>query len=293
MTTSTITQCAACGAAMRPGLFEWHFVCNHCKFEKSSLTPKINEIDAMDESARLTALKKLRQANFATLLNWLDHQYPSELQTRPLLLEVGCAHGWFMEQAQKRYDVEGIEPDKAIASATSAKGLRVRQGFFPDVLNDADVFDIIIFNDVLEHIPDVQSTLRSCHDHLSQHGHVVVNAPDSQGIIYRLSKLMARLGQSAPFERMWQVGLPSPHLYYFDTQSITRLATSTGFEVEAITALPSIEKTGLKERIHYAGSTSKIQSIIMAFCIRMLLPLIRMSRPDIRVWLLRKQEPGR
>jgi SAM-dependent methyltransferase len=205
------------------------------------------------------------------------------------MLEVGCAHGWFMEQAQTQYHVQGIEPDTAIAALAAAKGFEVRPGFFPDALTDAEDFDVIIFNDVLEHIPDVRAVLTHCHAHLATGGHVVINAPDSHGFFYHASKWLACLGRIRSFERMWQVGLPSPHLYYFDTRSVARLAQLTGFTLEKSLALPAILTQGLEQRIHYAGGNSRIKARLLAGCIRALMPLIAVSNPDIRVWLLKKR----
>lgn len=273
---------------MAAGLEKWHFVCGHCGLEKSTLTPKINESNPMNEPERATALRTLRQQNFTTLLTWLARQYPAGFPPRPRMLEVGCAHGWFMEQAQATHDVLGIEPDAAIFRETRAKGLPVRHGFFPDALADDDMFDVIVFNDVLEHIPDAPSMLAHCRKHLTDNGHVVINAPSSEGIFYRTSKWMARLGLPQSFGRMWQLDLPSPHLYYFNTRTISDCARNTGFSLQGVTALPSITTEGLTERISYAGQTSALKTRLMALCITALMPLVRISRPDIEVWLLRK-----
>lgn len=278
--------CDLCGSPLKPGLSAWHFRCGGCRLERSTLSPDINGVNVMDEPERATALRALRTQNFAALLDWLARACPPSPACR--MLEVGCAHGWFMAQARARYRVEGIEPDQAIAAQTAQQGLAVRQGFFPDALRVDEVFDVIVFNDVLEHIPDVRAVLAHCHDHLAAGGHVVINAPDSRGFFYRASKWLARLGRPQSFERMWQVGLPSPHLYYFDTRSVAQLAQVTGFTLEKSMALPAILTQGLAERIHYAGGTSRLKARLLAAGITALLPLIRISSPDIRVWLLKK-----
>ena len=280
-------QCDLCGSAMKSGLACWHTWCPCCYLERSTLSPDINGINVMDESERTTALHALRTQNFSTLLTWLARECPPVSSSR--MLEVGCAHGWFMEQAQAQYHVQGIEPDMAIAALAITKGLEVRQGFFPDALTEGEVFDVIVFNDVLEHIPDVRTVLTHCHTHLAAGGHVVINAPDSRGFFYRASKWLVRLGHRQSFERMWQVGLPSPHLYYFTTRSVAKLAQVTGFTLEKSIALPAILTQDIEQRIHYAGANSRIKAHLLAGCIRALIPLIRISNPDIRVWLLKKR----
>ena len=150
------------------------------------------------------------------------------------LLDVGCAHGWFIERASSRFDVTGIEPDAGVAAATRARGLPVRSGFFPDVLGPDECFDVIVFNDVLEHIPDINTTLVACWQHLAPGGCVIVNAPSSRGLLYRLSVLLARTGLGRAFDRMWQLGFPSPHVHYFATTNLVLLAHKAGFEMSLI-----------------------------------------------------------
>lgn len=109
---------------------------------------------------------------------------------------------------------------------------------------------------MLEHIPNVETVLEECKKRLENGGVVVVNAPDSRGVFYRLSKFLARLGLPGAFRRMWQYGLPSPHLYYFDKISVDRLAIASGYRVVAERELPSIVTKGLFGRIHHTGNTS-------------------------------------
>ena len=208
------------------GLRPWHLCCAVAAYEGSSLEPHILEQVAggdLDEASRETGLAALRQANFRRLAAFLDEFAPPG-GAKPRLLEVGCAHGWFIEAASPRFDVTGIEPDVAVATATRGRGLAVLGGFFPDALDADERFDVIVFNDVLEHIPDVNATLAACWRHLRPGGRIVVNAPSRRGFLYRVSKLLAGLGLAGSFERMWQLGFPSPHVHYFDTDSLTRLA---------------------------------------------------------------------
>jgi SAM-dependent methyltransferase len=272
---------------MSVGIFDWHFVCKACEFECSTLSPKINQHDGVDEFEREAALRPIRENNFDLILGWLMKEVPhTRNQGHKKLLDVGCAHGWFLEKAKEYYDILGLEPDHFVASRTQKRGLPVREGYFPDALSAEEKLDVIIFNDVLEHIPNVQKILEECRLHLEAGGVVVVNAPDRRGGIYRLSKILARLGQPGAFRRMWQYGLPSPHLYYFDKNSIDRLAIASGFSIIAERELPSIVTKGLLGRIHHTGNTSLVRSIFVAAGTWAFLPLVKILRSDISVWVL-------
>jgi len=174
-------NCPICIKKIEPGKQGWHFVCPSCQYEMAALTPSINQTNLhqpLDESARETGLRTIRNTNFKKLLNRISIFTKGHKK----LLDVGCAHGWFLEIAKNQFDVLGIEPDKVIFNQTAKTGLSIRLGYFPEVLNSEEKFDIIIFNDVIEHIPDIQSVLNSCHKHLNKNGLLVLNLPNSKGI---------------------------------------------------------------------------------------------------------------
>lgn len=288
---SADARCDSCGSALQPGLTDWHFVCPDCGLEQSTLEPRINELATIDEVDREKALQPIRDQNFGVLLEWVGRHvgFRSAAGPRPRLLDVGCAHGWFVEKAMASYAVLGLEPDEAIADRARQRSLPVRGGYFPQALGADERFDVIVFNDVLEHIPGVVGVLRGCAAHLADGGLVVVNAPDRRGMFYRLSGIFSRLGRSSSFDRMWQVGMPSPHLYYFDRSSLAKAADAAGFDLIAERTLDSIVTKGLYERIRYAGDVSRMRAAMLTGLIAAAVPLIRVFHSDISVWMLKKR----
>lgn len=280
--------CPVCGAELAAGLRSWHRVCTSCGYEGSTLQVKILEQAPggdLDESAREDALVTLRRSNFKRLLGMIAQLVPKTLLAgRARLLDVGCAHGWFIEKARERYDVVGIEPDHAVAAAGIVRGLPVRGGFFPNVLDVDERFEIIVFNDVLEHIPNVNNVLSTCRHHLSLGGLLVVNAPNRSGAMYWVSKQLLRLGRSGPFERLWQSGFPSPHVHYFDSKSITRLASQQGFTKVGSKRLSSVSLSGLYSRIRYSKAVSPIRAVFLSIIVAIAIPILRVLPSDIKVW---------
>lgn len=151
--------CPACGGELIAGVFDWHYECRACGYEGTNLKPQINEKFAsveVDELARENGLLALRKRNFWKISSRLRSLFADRPPSSKLmLLDVGCAHGWFLEANRDRFEVFGIEPDSVVADVTLQHGLSLRVGFFPDVLEAHERFDVIAFNDVLEHIPDV------------------------------------------------------------------------------------------------------------------------------------------
>jgi len=188
--------------------------------------------------------------------------------------------------------VLGIEPDAVVGSRAAVRGLPVRAGFFPDVLDAGERFDAIVFNDVIEHIPDIRSALDACRQHLNEDGILILNLPNSRGFFYRLSKLIARLGWRMPFERLWQKEMPSPHVHYFSTDNLPRLVAPRGFELVDCAELPSLRAKGLRERLSYAGNVPALSLWLQYALILCVIPVLRVFPSDIIVCIFRKKTAG-
>jgi 2-polyprenyl-3-methyl-5-hydroxy-6-metoxy-1,4-benzoquinol methylase len=272
--------CPVCKDTLSQGLQSWHFICRKCKYENSNFNERINLQSAhglIDEGARETGLKELRADNFNRLLTRIKELKPEGGR----LLDVGCAHGWFLETAERDFDVLGIEPDEVVFNSTARKGLPVRKGYFPDVLEEYEKFDVIIFNDVIEHIPDIEAALASCRSHLNEGGLLVLNLPSRDGIFYRLSKLLAQVGFVGFFERLWQKGLPSPHLHYFNIENLVRLLEDHGFESKTRGGLNAVGLSGLYTRVSYTGNYGYLTRIALCCGIVLLIPMLSILPRDI------------
>lgn len=255
------------------------------------MEPSILEQNAardLDEPAREEALRELRIKNFEVLADKLRNLFNGRMTEQRRLLDVGCAHGWFLQRMSGEFAVAGIEPDPLIAQVARRRGFEVRGGFFPDAVS-GELYDVIVFNDVLEHIPDVNRALASCSSHLHKGGYVVVNAPDKTGFLYRLSKFMARAGVPNSFDRMWQAGFPSPHIHYFDTSTITRVASKAGFTVADKFSLPTATYSGLYSRVRYDKTVSFPKACVITAVLGLMIPLLNVLPSDIRVWFLQKE----
>ena len=274
-------NCLVCTAPLRTGLQEWHWGCTRCGYEKTNLQPTINAQEsqaAIDEAARAQALSSLRLENFKELLSEIEACQPPG----PKLLDVGCAHGWFLDLASKTFDVLGVEPDQRVGLEAAKPGRPIRLGYFPDALQPAEKFDVIVFNDVLEHIPDLEAVLAECQHRLNAKGLLVVNLPSSRGVFYRLARLLHRLGLPGPFERMWQVGLPSPHVHYFHLENLATLLKRKGFLVKKTGRLASVHLKGLYTRLAFTNDgQSFFKKLALYLGIVCALPVLRLLPGDI------------
>lgn len=284
---SSSRACLICSQKLLAGVQKWHFKCQRCSYESADLEPNINEAElsaALNETSRERSLKELRSANFTVLLEKLKELRPSGGS----LLEVGSAHGWFLEKTTPYFSAVGVEPDNGMYALSKCQGLNVRHGYFPDVLTPKECFDVIVFNDVLEHIPHVDQALEACARHLSSDGLLLVNLPNSSGFFYKVSKLLSRLGAHSYFERMWQKDMPSPHLHYFNKKNLHQLLESKQFSVIDSGSLEVIRAKGLFDRLSYANENSLIKNILLYVMILAFLPLLRLFPSDIHYVIAQK-----
>jgi SAM-dependent methyltransferase len=273
---------------MKTGLTPWHFICAGCAYESAALEPAINQStthELLDEDQREIALKQLRNETFKRIVARARQHAPAGRRT---LLDVGSAHGWFLEQAMAQFDVVGIEPDAAVGSKAAARGLPVRPGYFPQALEAGESFDVIVFNDVIEHIPDIQAALDECRKRLNSNGLLMLNLPCSGGFFYRTAKVLAALKVRGPFDRMWQKSLPSPHVHYFNPVNLPVLVGRAGFTCVESFELPSVRPEGLLERIRCVGNNRSARSYFQYLLIRAMIPFLRLFQSDIIVCVFRK-----
>jgi len=138
------------------------------------------------------------------------------------LLELGCAYGFFLEEARRFYDVRGIEIADGAVAFCQARGLSVVGGVAEEAtLASFGMVDVIVLLDVIEHLPDPHGTLTLCKRYLNPGGVIVITTGD-------FSSLYARLAGPN-----WRLMTPPQHLWFFTPESIRRLSHSLGLELKA------------------------------------------------------------
>jgi len=287
------SSCPSCGGHFRAGRHAWIYECDTCGLLKSNLPPQIPEVRStsrVDEAGRLRGLSGPRRMSNAVILDALEGLFGNRTRT---ILDVGCGHGLFMTDATNRgFSCQGIEPDANVFEVVAAKGYVVRRGYFPEVLPGECVFDAIVFNDVFEHMPDAAATLDACRHHLAPNGILVLNCPSRSGFFYRLADLLDRLGLHGPFDRLWQRGLPSPHLWYFSPEDLHRLANAHGFEVSRTIRLAPLGLAGLKQRIFHIQGQSKLMSWSALLATLVVLPFLTLLPKDTGIVVcVKRNEP--
>jgi SAM-dependent methyltransferase len=279
--------CAACAGPMRPDVLPGTFRCAACGFLCSDLPVRINAAEAIDEDVRAEALKPIRDANFAQLLEACADLLPPGTR----LLDVGCAHGWFLQAAAARgIAAEGLEPDRDMLRRAHAAGLAAREGFFPQALPQGAQYQAITFNDVFEHLPQPAAMARAVAAALAPGGIAIVNLPVAEGFIFRAARVLGRLGLRGPLARMWQEGLPSPHLSYFTAPALERMFADAGLALVRRGELASIVTTGLYARIRYDRSVGPARAAVLYGAALAARAVAGLFPSDIQYFVFRRPE---
>jgi SAM-dependent methyltransferase len=138
------------------------------------------------------------------------------------MLDVGCAMGFFIDEAKKRgWQVQGMDVSSfAVEYARSHFGLDVQHGALTELDFPAGSYDLITLMDVIEHVPDPTAYVRRAAELLRSGGVLVLATPD-------VDSLPARLAG----EKWVGYKLSEEHIYYFSVKTLTRMLYDDGFEV--------------------------------------------------------------
>ena len=219
-------------------------LCKSCKYKYSS--------EQHGEGAEVESLEAVREKNFKFICNIIKEKFPSA----KTILDIGCSKGLFLKIARDEgFLVTGVEPSGHLAEKVRSYGFDVVNDFFPQKENHSHKkYDIIIFNDSLEHIPNLQEILQGIKTHLTDRGSAIINIPTSDGLIIKTASILYKLGIKAPFYRMWQKGFASPHIHYFNLQNLKKLFENNGFAMNYSSSLPLYSIRGLYRRIRCKSS---------------------------------------
>ncbi len=144
-----------------------------------------------------------------------------ELAAPGRVLDVGCAFGFFLSVAQNRgWDAYGVDVSRfACRYAREQVGVQVFDGTLREVGFDDAFFDVVVMNDVFEHLPDPSAELAEVQRVLRTGGFLFIVTQDVSSAIVRL------LG------RRWAQYKPREHLYYFSRVTLRLILEKSGFEI--------------------------------------------------------------
>lgn len=258
------------------------FSCPNCGLQTSDAVFDISFKSQLDNEIRSIALKDLRTNNFERILSKLVAGTSSK-QLKGL--EIGTGNGWWLETC-RRYGIscEGIEPEQSFRKEHERQHLPVYYDFYPSAQLANKKYDFIIFNDVLEHIPNPSKLFDSLRNNLEEKGLLIVNIPMSSGFFYRCAKLLYRFKMKSPMERMWQFDFHSPHINYFNSSNLREMFHQNGFSCTDEFKLQTLSYKSIKSRLKMDQGSSAGKITILSLFVNIGLALSKLFPPDIKVF---------
>ena len=141
------------------------------------------------------------------------------------VLEVGCAHGGYVALLNwAGFTAVGTELSPWVAQfAHETFGVRVLSGLVEDQPLETGSMDVIVLNDVIEHLPDPVSTLSHCARLLAPDGFFVIQTPE-----YKEHLGYSDLKAAGDLFLKHMDGNNEEHLFLFSRRSVSALFARIG-----------------------------------------------------------------
>jgi methionine biosynthesis protein MetW len=170
------------------------------------------------------------------------------------VLDVGCSTGNFGEALQKfkgcttvGVDINEADIAEAKARLSEAHVLDIREPGAGDLLG---TFDVVVFGDVIEHLPDPRSVLRAVHELLNPGGVIVYSIPNMGHVSVRMDLMDGRF----PYT---EIGLlDKTHLHFYDRAEVNGVFEDSGFAIaDELSTISSYPEKWLTTRLLAMGLT--------------------------------------
>lgn len=182
------------------------------------------EIDVMDEKWGIHYV-----GNYSASLS---EQIEAEKDDKISVLEIGCATGGTLLEIKNRYplaEVYGTEINvQSAAFAAHFAKVAVNNIEEKKLPFDKNMFDYIIFGDVLEHLHNPLEILEYCKDFLREGGHIIASIPN----VMHISVMEQLLRGDFTYTEYGL--LDKTHIHLFTYNEIVRMFHEAGYEIDKI-----------------------------------------------------------
>jgi len=173
---------------------------------------------------------------------YFDYMRPEMAQFLPneysKVLEIGCNVGNFRQFVSKSCEYWGVEPFEAAAIVAKTRIDNVLVGFYDDVAKEIpdNYFDLVIANDVIEHMEQPWNFLQSIKKKMTANASLVLSIPNVR-YYPNLRELL--------FNKNWKYIdsgiLDITHLRFFTEKSIISLLSENEFEIEMMKGINPVK----------------------------------------------------
>lgn len=136
------------------------------------------------------------------------------------ILDVGCAAGFFLNVANREWEVAGVELSEYASSyAMDRFGLPVKNGALKDAAYPDKTFDVVTMWDFVEHLVDPIEDLKEVGRVLKDDGLLVMTIGDVESFLAKISG------------KHWHLYDPTQRLLFLSQKTVSDLLYKSGFKI--------------------------------------------------------------
>ena len=265
-------KCIVCNTTNKK-INNFVYKCENCLFLKSNLKS--------GNGRDIEGISELRRKNFRDIIKVIKSLNNKK---KFKILEIGSGSGYFIEECIKsELDITGSEANDESFLLLKRKYSNILKISLP--LEDISIksytkFDYIVFNDVFEHLEDLDKVIDQLKIFLNEDGKILINLPSSDGFIFKFSSILNKIGINNFYNRLWQKDLYSPHLSYFNNRNLNILFKKHGYDLIYASSLDTVSKKGNFERLN-STIKSKLVCMFMSFVLILFFYLQKLLPKDI------------
>jgi len=211
--------------------------------------------------------------------------YDPYLRAGARVLDIGCGDGHLLRQigdaSPHALALEGVELAGDAVNAARAHGIRVYPGRIEEVELPERSFDLVIMNQLIEHVRDPVDVLRRVARALAPGGHLFIETPNVDSVDARL------------FRRRYWGGYHLPrHFHLFDTRALAQLVERAGLVAVAQRPLvcPQFWIISLQNWLKVRGARSLAERVVSPFNPLLLAPVTVVEMVQQRLWWTSNQQ---
>lgn len=235
--------------------------CQHCSFVFTNPRPKTQELPRYYKSDSYISHTNKSDSLINYIYKYVRRftiagkvKLANSITDTKRILDFGCGTGDFISACKENgWSIHGVEPDDK-AREIAAKTTNSNIASSLSEIDESDNLGLITLWHVLEHIPDLNSTLETLIQKLSNDGKLLIAVPNQKSYDARY------------YNSFWAAYDVPRHLYHFNTETMDLLLNKHGLKIyrKIPMKLDSFYVSLLSEK--YMGNSLKyINSIINGY----------------------------
>jgi len=202
--------------------------CSTCNFKFTNPIPELSELGKYYKSEDYISHSNTKKGLISQLYHMVRSytlrgklKLVSKYVAKGAILDYGSGTGMFLNECDKHgWRTYGMEPDAGARAIANAYALKVKESkaelikSFPEAR-----FNAITLWHVLEHVTDLDDTLKFFKERLSTEGVLIIAVPNYTSF------------DAKHYKEFWAAYDVPRHLYHFDKNSVSQLLNNFDFEL--------------------------------------------------------------